>query len=484
MLSVASLLNPVKPEPRGTRLPSSTSPSFCTSLSTRGSPQLSTRSSTKKSKMTKDGAIFAKGKIKGEVNFPPFEKLDKETMEEVQKYQVYPLGRIDEYCRHIPYNSEKKSFLERTGRESFEVFQYVFKVPGDEKDYVVMWDYNIGLVRITPFFKCCKYSKTTPAKMLNLNPGLKEITHSITGGALAAQGYWMPYSCALAVCATFCSHISGALIPIFGPTFPSLCVSPDAPEHGRMIIDPAIVTKATDEAENYRIQHTMLSPNPTRYSYSPSHTTPPPSNLERRLGPKRTFDYGTPSDTDMDGNASDASAGVDGVFCSPVTPVSANSPNPNQQPQTTWSHVNMASYSANSSINIQSLPKLAPAPNPLLSAIPRSSGVCDGEKRRQWGTIKRALEEVDADDEYEESTGAVDSAVSDVAAAPDTVMDDAPTHESEVEKAPAVEDQKAAWLLMKLHVADRDTGRDAFIVGDGMESDDGHRVKRRRVLSM
>lgn len=68
-----------------------------------------------------------------------------------------------------------------------------------------MWDYNIGLVRITPFFKCCKYSKvsgccpaspepaltcqqTTPAKMLNLNPGLKEITHSITGGALAAQG--------------------------------------------------------------------------------------------------------------------------------------------------------------------------------------------------------------------------------------------------------------------------------------------------------
>jgi hypothetical protein len=30
--------------------------------------------------------------------------------------------------------------------------------------------------------------QTTPAKMLNMNPGLKEITHSITGGALAAQG--------------------------------------------------------------------------------------------------------------------------------------------------------------------------------------------------------------------------------------------------------------------------------------------------------
>jgi hypothetical protein len=127
--------------------------------------------------MTKDGAVFAKGKIKGEVNFPPFERLDAETIREVEKFQVYPLGKIQEFSRHIPYNSEKKSFLEKTGRESFEgktsdpsrsltlakppnaVFQYTFKVPGDDKDYIVMWDYNVGLVRITPFFKCCKYSK-------------------------------------------------------------------------------------------------------------------------------------------------------------------------------------------------------------------------------------------------------------------------------------------------------------------------------------
>ena len=120
MLSVASLLNPVKPESRGTRLPSSPSPSLCTSSSTHGSPQLSTQSTIKKQKMTKDGAIFAKGKIKGDINFPPFQILDKETLAEVEKFQVYPLGKIDEYCRHIPYNSEKKNFLKKTGRESFE----------------------------------------------------------------------------------------------------------------------------------------------------------------------------------------------------------------------------------------------------------------------------------------------------------------------------------------------------------------------------
>lgn len=89
-----------------------------------------------------------------------------------------------------------------------------------------------------------------PAKMLNLNPGLKEITHSITGGSITAQGtvitlprrsnlanpfcpgYWMPYRCAKAVCATFCYHIAGALIPLFGESFPSECIPPTLPSLG------------------------------------------------------------------------------------------------------------------------------------------------------------------------------------------------------------------------------------------------------------
>ena len=83
------------------------------------------------------------------------------------------------------------------------VFQYNYRLPGDEKVYCMMWDYNIGLVRTTPLFRCMGYSKvtppplksdqanttqTTPAKMLNRNPGLREICHSITGGSLVAQG--------------------------------------------------------------------------------------------------------------------------------------------------------------------------------------------------------------------------------------------------------------------------------------------------------
>ena len=62
----------------------------------------------------------------------------------------------------------------------------------------------------------------------------------------------MPYSCAKAVCATFCYHIAGALIPIFGPDFPSECLPPQSTDFGRMVIDRALVAEATRETEYMR----------------------------------------------------------------------------------------------------------------------------------------------------------------------------------------------------------------------------------------
>ncbi|RKF59667.1 putative apses transcription factor xbp1 [Golovinomyces cichoracearum] len=253
MFSVASLLNPVKME-QDFISPSPSSPDSPTQQS------LSTlKPVTRKQGLMKIETVSSKTKLKGEVCFSPYEDLDETTAQEVKKFEVYPLGKIKEYSRHIPYNSGKKSFLKKTGRESFEVFQYMFKIPGFAKEYTVMWDYNIGLVRITPFFKCCNYTKTTPAKMLSRNPGLKEITHSITGGALIAQGYWMPFFCAREICATFCHHFAPALIPIFGPSFPSICVHPTNPEYGRMVISPETIAKATVQAEASRLQYGPIS---------------------------------------------------------------------------------------------------------------------------------------------------------------------------------------------------------------------------------
>jgi hypothetical protein len=132
----------------------------------------------RRQKIPKDAPIFSEGnRTVGNINFLPHEAGDnQELLHQHRRFQIYPLGEIfRKGVRHIPYNSDKKAFHEKTGREAFEskfpwqvwnpntdswvVFQYTFKIPGDDKEYVVVWDYNVGLVRMTPFFKSLKYSK-------------------------------------------------------------------------------------------------------------------------------------------------------------------------------------------------------------------------------------------------------------------------------------------------------------------------------------
>ncbi|KAK5014363.1 hypothetical protein LTR16_002416, partial [Cryomyces antarcticus] len=96
---------------------------------------------------------------------------------------------------------------------------------------------------------------TTPARALVSNPGLRELSHSITGGALAAQGYWMPYDCARAVCATFCAPIRWALTPLFGVDFLKDCMVEEDPAFGRFKIDSQIVRRCQREAETWRGMH-------------------------------------------------------------------------------------------------------------------------------------------------------------------------------------------------------------------------------------
>ncbi|KAF2465462.1 uncharacterized protein BDR25DRAFT_239204 [Lindgomyces ingoldianus] len=248
-MKIQSLLNPFCGDHQGYRSSASPAPV------TMPRPVITNTPTPRRQKIPKDAPIFAEGaKVVGMVNFPPYETEDDESLASHQRrFQMYPMGQVGKYPRHIPYNSEKKDFMEKTGREAFEVFQYTFKIPGEERMYSVLWDYNIGLVRITPFFKCCKYPKTTPAKVLNMNPGLRDISHSITGGALAAQGYWMPYKAAKAVAATFCYNIRHALTPVFGKDFLSMCTPPKSPNFGRFLIDPAIIRECTADTKKWLI---------------------------------------------------------------------------------------------------------------------------------------------------------------------------------------------------------------------------------------
>ncbi|CAI7598823.1 unnamed protein product [Penicillium viridicatum] len=242
MLSIKSLLNP-QPE---RRIPYPSFPAF----------------REKRQKMAKDAPVFRRGKIQGECRYPPCEERDAELEKAHRELSLRPMGNIADYPRHIPYASDKKTFQEKTGRDSFHVFQYTFQIPGEEKEWHVMWDYNIGI--------------TTPAKMLNQNPGLRDICHSITGGALSAQGYWMPYEAAKAMAATFCWRIRYALTPLFGTEFPAMCIPPtDRKTHGRMVIPPEIVQRATNTSNYYRsleIKSSTGTSPPTSNTPSSTHT--------------------------------------------------------------------------------------------------------------------------------------------------------------------------------------------------------------------
>lgn len=115
MVPVASLLNPSPPSFERLRdTPDSVSSSRQTS------PYPSSLLPLKKQKMSKGAATFIKGKPKGEVNYPPYEIQNTTIAAEYHKYEVQPVGRISDYPKRIPYNSDKKTFQQKTGRDGFE----------------------------------------------------------------------------------------------------------------------------------------------------------------------------------------------------------------------------------------------------------------------------------------------------------------------------------------------------------------------------
>ncbi|UNI21805.1 hypothetical protein JDV02_007761 [Purpureocillium takamizusanense] len=254
MLPLRSLLNPDPPDRRSDRrrLPAHALP-----MASARETQSTLATTMEKHRLpsrrgSRNAAYVPRSKTQGPVRYPPFEDVSDAAAREVAKYEIDAFGYIQQCCEHIPYNSTKKDFFEKTGRESIEAFSYEFRIPGQQLKYKVMWDYNIGLVRMTPFFKSLGYAKTKPSQMLDKNPGLRDISPSITGGSVGAQGYWMPFRCARAVCATFCYDIAGALIPLFGPEFPMECIPATYPEFGEMIINQQLVMEATMEAEASR----------------------------------------------------------------------------------------------------------------------------------------------------------------------------------------------------------------------------------------
>lgn len=77
---------------------------------------------TTKSKVkdAKDAPKFDRGEPRGEVRFQPIQAETTEIQRQHEAFKIYPSGSIDAFPRHIPYKSDKKELLIKTGRDSFE----------------------------------------------------------------------------------------------------------------------------------------------------------------------------------------------------------------------------------------------------------------------------------------------------------------------------------------------------------------------------
>lgn len=96
----------------------------------------------------------------------------------------------------------------------------------------------------------------------------------------------MPFDAAKAVAATFCHEIRYALVPVFGEDFLSLCIEPEDPSFGRMIIDCDIVQRCTEQAAQYRILSSQSSV--TSSPRTPGLSEEFAGKMPKSLRPKKT----------------------------------------------------------------------------------------------------------------------------------------------------------------------------------------------------
>lgn len=199
----------------------------------------------------------------------------------------------------------------------------------------------------------------------------------------------MPFSCAKAVCATFCHKIAGALIPLFGPRFPSECVHEKATGHGRMVIDPEIVARAKRDAAALFGPRTTALPSP-RASRSAS---PHPLSLSKPYESPADYQrgvllspYGT--DTDLDYHPGPYPA-VPPLRTAGRPPSAAPTLTPLHSPG--WTAVNQRHppvhpyypRSAAAQVNDEHPWNAGPTANPWLSAVPRSPTPATSSRHEQ-----------------------------------------------------------------------------------------------------
>ncbi|KAF7327097.1 HTH APSES-type domain-containing protein [Mycena kentingensis (nom. inval.)] len=104
----------------------------------------------------------------------------------------------------------------------------------------IMMDIDDGYVLWTGIWKALGNSKADIVKMVDSQPELARVIRRVRGGYLKIQGTWMPFEVALRLARRVAWNIREDLVPLFGPTFPGTCLSPDQPGYGQVVANSGI----------------------------------------------------------------------------------------------------------------------------------------------------------------------------------------------------------------------------------------------------
>lgn len=144
----------------------------------------------------------------------------------------------------------------------------------------IMMDIDDGYILWTGIWKALGNSKADIVKMLDSQPDLAPLIRRVRGGYLKIQGTWMPYEVALRLSRRVAWPIRDDLIPLFGPTFPSTCLSPDQPGYGQVVtngtgrrrarrVTQPVVPATTAAPLEHRSSWTVMTGAPSASSSAP-----------------------------------------------------------------------------------------------------------------------------------------------------------------------------------------------------------------------
>ncbi|KAG9011034.1 hypothetical protein FRB94_008987 [Tulasnella sp. JGI-2019a] len=131
-------------------------------------------------------------------------------------YTLYPSQQPITRGRYITSN-DRRGFL--------PVWEFTIN------EQAIMMDMDDGYVLWTTIAKALGKTKGDIQRMIEADPELQTRVRKTKGGYLKTQGTWIPRDSAEGLARKIAWPIRYELIPLFGPTFPDMCLDPSHPDY-------------------------------------------------------------------------------------------------------------------------------------------------------------------------------------------------------------------------------------------------------------